>query len=144
MNNSSIEVLTDRQQNPAFVYLSSLASPVSRKTMGSALGVVARKLGAANAFEVHWEEIRYPQLVAIQTWLAGTHSAAATRRYVSAVRGVLKCCWRMGLIDTDTYIRTIDLTPVHGNTEGSVRTTRRVNSSICHLSIWSTGQGSTG
>ena len=117
MSKVEIELLSDRQQNPAYVYLSSLASPVSRKTMGSALGVIARKLGAANAFEVHWEEIRYPQLVAIQTWLANTHSAAATRRYVSSVRGVLKCCWRMSLIDTDSYIRTIDLTPVHGNTK---------------------------
>ena len=123
MSNEVVIELTDRKQSAAFVYVSSLNSAISRRTMGSALGIIARKLGAANAYEFHWEKLRYPELAAIQTWLAGTRSPATARRMVSAVRGTIKAAWRLGYIDTDSYLKTVDLPPVHGNSRMGRRAT---------------------
>jgi len=41
-------------------------------------------------------------------------SPATANRYLTALRGVLRACWRQGRMDSETYHRAVDLPPVPG------------------------------
>lgn len=112
------------RENPAAVYLASLQSPVSRQTMGFALSKLARLMNpAADAMTFPWERLRRPELLALRAHLVETGAPASARKELSAVKGVLKECWRAKSITTDDYHHMIDIEPVRG---GNVRIGREV------------------
>lgn len=47
--------------------------------------------------------------------MAEQFAPATTNKALSAVRGVLKAAWRLGLIDTDAYQRATDVDGVRGS-----------------------------
>ncbi|WP_205407713.1 tyrosine-type recombinase/integrase [Thiohalospira halophila] len=68
-----------------------------------------------DAATLPWERLRYEHTQALRTHFAELYSPATANRYLSAVRGVLQEAWRLGLVDSETYHRAVDLEPVRGS-----------------------------
>lgn len=106
-----------RDLHPARVYLASL-SEGSRRTMRAALENIAGLVssGRADAITLPWHELRYQHTAAIRAALAGKYAPATANKMLSALRGVVKQCWRLGYIAAEERDRTCDLSPVRGKT----------------------------
>lgn len=98
-------------RNPATVYITSLQSPASRRTMRSSLERVAEIVtGAeADAEALPWHRLRYQHTQAIRSRLADEYAPSTVNKHLSAVRGVLKEAWRLGLMDAEEYQRAADV-----------------------------------
>ncbi len=109
------EVPHDR--HPALVYLASL-SPGSRRTMRAALETIAWFVsgGRADAASLAWHELRYQHTALIRTYLAEAFAPAGANKMLSALRGVLKECFRLGYTPAEDYHRARDLPSVRGST----------------------------
>jgi site-specific recombinase XerD len=96
--------------NPVGVYLGRLA-PGSRRGIRVALETIARHLsnGTIEAITFPWAALRYHQTSAVRQYLANTYSPKTTNLAISALRGVLKECWRLGLMDDAAYHHAIDI-----------------------------------
>lgn len=111
------------EQNPALVYLSSLA-PGSRRTMTEALAEIAALLVRSSASLppldrialLPWRAIRYAHTTALRAVLEGQHGFATTNKILSALRGTLKTAWRLGLMTAEEYRRAADVPSVSGET----------------------------
>ncbi len=103
--------------HPARVYLASLA-PGSRRTMRTALENIATLVsaGRADALTLPWHELRYQHTAAIRSALSERYAPATANKMLSALRGVIKECWRLGYIDAEHRDRACDLPPVRGKT----------------------------
>jgi site-specific recombinase XerD len=104
--------------NPVEAYLGRLA-PGSRRGIVVSLNAIAANLtnGKADAFSFSWPGLRYQQTSAVRNYLARTYSIHTANLGISALRGILKECWRLGLIPHDDYTRAIDLPRVKGESE---------------------------
>jgi integrase/recombinase XerD len=96
--------------NPVEVYLGRL-SPGSRRGIVVALSTIAGHLlcGQTDPLAFDWAGLRYQETAAVRQYLARKHSPKTTNLCISALRGVLKECWRLGLIEDSAYHRAIDL-----------------------------------
>lgn len=110
------ETLTQQEQlpageHPALVYLTSLQSPASRRTMRSALDRIAELVtgGEADHETFPWHRLRYQHTAAIRSKLADLYAPATVNKYLSAIRGVLREAWRLGYLEADTYQRAADV-----------------------------------
>ena len=101
---------------PAAVYLARLA-PSGRRAQRSALDAIAGLLtgGRSDAAALPWHRLRYVHTQAVRTALAERYAPATANRMLSALRGVLKECWRLGLVQADDYRRAADLEAVRGS-----------------------------
>ncbi len=105
------------RSDPATVYLASLAEG-SRDTMRHSLKTIARIAtdGAIEEPEAFpFDGLRPHHVAAIRSRLAEDFAPATANKTLSALRGVLKAAWRMGLIDSETFHRTSDIAPVRGS-----------------------------
>jgi site-specific recombinase XerD len=102
-------------QHPAAVYLARLA-PGSRRTMRAALDIVAAMLtsGAADAETLNWAGVAYQHAQAVRSGLAERYKPATANKALSALRGVLREAWRLGLVTSEDYRRAADLEAVKG------------------------------
>lgn len=101
-------------QNPAVIYLASLAER-SRVPQRNALNVIAGTLQPTTSFDQFpWFHLRYQHVQAIRNILAEKYSAASANRMLAALRGVLRECWRLGLMSIEDYQRAIDFKCVRG------------------------------
>ncbi len=103
--------------NAALIYLARLA-PGSRRTMRGALDVIAEVLTGRlkHAFVFPWQQLRYEHTQAIRATLAEKYSPATANKMLAALRGVMRECWRLGLIDAEEFHRAIDVASVRGTT----------------------------
>jgi integrase len=94
--------------------------------MAEALDTIAR-IASGGAIEGEcfpWHQLRYQHAQAIRTRLSETVSArtgrplspASVNKHLAALRGVLRECWRLGLMWAVVLARAIDLEPVRGST----------------------------
>ncbi len=103
-------------RNPAAVYLAGLA-PSSRATMRRALDVIAGMLGgAADGLGVPWERLRFQHTAAIRAQLAERYSHTTANLMLSAMRGVLKAAWKLGMMSADEYQTAASVERVIGET----------------------------
>lgn len=104
-------------QNPAAVYLARLA-PGSRRTMATALATIAGWLtsGRDNADTCRWHELRYQHTQALRAHLAEQYAPATANKLLSALRGVLQECWRLGLMNAEDQRRAADVAGVKAAT----------------------------
>ena len=104
------------ERHPALVYLASLA-PGSRRTMRAALETVARLVsgGRATARDLAWHHLRYQHTALVRTAVAETYALATANKILSALRGVLKECFRLGYTPAEDYHRACDLKSVRGS-----------------------------
>ncbi|MGI6294684.1 MAG: tyrosine-type recombinase/integrase [Armatimonadota bacterium] len=101
--------------HPAAVYIMSLA-PGSRRTMKEALDTIAGILtsGRDDAVSLNWAGLRYQHTAAIREELAAKYAPATANKMLSALRGVLKESWRLGLMTAEDFQRAADLRAVRG------------------------------
>jgi len=93
--------------------------------MAQALAQVARIAsgGSLGAERLPWSRFRYAHAHAVRTALRETVSArtgrplsvASVNKHLSAMRGVLREAWRLGMMDAEDFHRAVDLEPVRGN-----------------------------
>ncbi len=108
------EPLADK--NPALVYLASLPAKTGRRTQEQGLRVITDILtgGEADVSNLNWPGLRYQHTAAIRSKLIEHYSPASVNKILSALRGVLKECWRLGYMSAEDYQRSIDLKRVDG------------------------------
>ncbi|MCK2216311.1 tyrosine-type recombinase/integrase [Actinomadura sp. ATCC 31491] len=103
-------------RDPYHVYLDSLTSPESRRTMRGCLDRLARLLtgdDTATGEGQPWHLLRYEHTVRIRTLLTDQGwSAAYVNKHLVALRRVLKEAWRLGQVSAEDLARASDLAPV--------------------------------
>jgi site-specific recombinase XerD len=104
-------------ENPAAVYLARLTSDTGRRTQRQALDVMAGLVsGNADCLAFRWQSLRYQHTAVIRAQLIGKYAPATCNKFMSALRGVLKESWRLGLMSAEEYQRAADLASVTGST----------------------------
>ena len=105
-----------RDRHPALVYLASL-SEGSRRTMRASLQNIAEFIsnGQADALTLAWHELRYQHTAFIRAQLSGAYAPATANKMLSALRGVLKECFRLGYTSAEDYQRARDLPTIKGS-----------------------------
>ena len=103
-------------RHPAAVYLASLGAG-SRRTMHQALDAIAGLMtgGQADALALPWERMRYEHAVAIRAALSERYAAATANKMLSALRGVLKTAWHLGLMTAEDCQRARSVRNVGGS-----------------------------
>lgn len=122
MNAITTSTTLPADRDPALIYLSSLTSPRSRRVQAGALSALARLMcdhdgallpDAASGFP--WWELRFQHTQALRSRLLETDYAPATiNRHLSALRGVLYACWKLGLMGAEEYRSAADVKNVKG------------------------------
>jgi site-specific recombinase XerC len=64
-----------------------------------------------------WASIRYSHTGLIRTKLSEKYAPATANCRLSALRGVLKECWRLGQMSAEDYHKACDIEPVRGSRE---------------------------
>lgn len=114
-------------QNPAAVYLASLESEQSRRTMRLCLNKIAYLLGAPQregisaskdtaCFLIEWGALRFQHTTAVRTKLAAQFKLHHANKMLFALRGTLRNAWKLGQMSADDYTRAADLKPLKGET----------------------------
>jgi site-specific recombinase XerC len=105
------------EHHPVLAYLGRLGTPVSREGMLRCLNRVARLLSGDALYAMHfpWHQLTYVQLLAVRAKLAEAHAMQTTNTTLYAVKGVLKECWRLNLMTTESYMRARDVSGVKGS-----------------------------
>ena len=113
---------------PALVYLASL-SRGSHRGQQTALCDAACLLTGKDPEELPrsekallvetlpWHKLGYQHTNALRALLAERHSAAYANKILSAVRGVLKSAWQIGLMDADAYMRAAAVKRIKGSND---------------------------
>lgn len=119
-------------QDPYEVYLSTLDSRESRRTQQRCLDAIATLIAREAQGETPspgtmirgrwfpWWLLRYEHTSYIRKLLLAhdpAYAPATINKHLAALRGVLKQCWKMRLMDTDAYARAIDIKIVKGSRE---------------------------
>jgi site-specific recombinase XerD len=83
--------------------------------MREALTTIAGIFGA-DLTTLDWAALRFQHTAAIRARLAESYRPATANKMLSALRGVLKAAWQLGLMSADGYHRAADLRGVAGAT----------------------------
>jgi len=103
-------------KNPALVYLRGM-TPKARRVQANALNAIARLVNPAlDLYSLKWDLIEYQHAQAIRADLIELYSPASVNRMLSALRGVAKQAWLLGLIEADQYFRINEIGNVRGST----------------------------
>lgn len=90
--------------NPAQLYLAGLSE--GSQGMRQSLDIIVRILAPdQNAESFPWDKVAYADSMTVRLTLADRYRPATVNKMLSALRGVLKQTWRLGLIDADAYRR---------------------------------------
>jgi len=114
-------LVADWGQVPARVYVAGLAGD-GHRTMTGCLEAIANWVsgGTADIDTLPWANLRYSHTTAIRAALAravteGRYAPATANKHLAALRGTLKAAWRLGHMETDDYLRAVDLRPISGS-----------------------------
>ena len=112
-------VRSDGGVNPATVYLARLA-PGSRRTMRGALATVAAICvpdadPAPDPEAFPWPAFRAEHAKAVRAALAERFKYTTVNKTLSALRGVLREAWELGLMETEPYHRAVAVRAVKGS-----------------------------
>jgi site-specific recombinase XerD len=99
---------TAADEHPVAVYLASLAAS-GRPSMRSALDVIARMVNpSCDAMTLPWSHLRFQHTSAIRARLLEERYAPRTvNRMVTALRGILRCCWKLGQLGSEDFYAAI-------------------------------------
>ncbi len=112
---SAVEGFEPNGFDPAEAYLAQLGEG-SRRTRREALTKLAdwASEGRCGPHDLPWQMLRIEHTAALRTRLTANLAPATANKHLAALRGVLKQCWRRGLMTAEAYQRAIDLPPVRG------------------------------
>jgi len=103
-------------QNPAIVLLGGSGAKTKR-TYRQALESVAAIVGYDDIFSLPWQELRYQHTQAIkQRLLEQGDKPATVNKKLSALRGVLKQAWLLGLMSAEDYHKAAAVKGATGST----------------------------
>ena len=96
------------EEHPVTLYLMQLSKSSRRPQLSalkSAIDVYTK--GRDSVWTIDWHNMQYHHMLQLRTLLYEREELAhsTVNRYLSAVRGVIKECWRLGLIDREQYER---------------------------------------
>lgn len=117
---SAVEVSASPSINPAAVYLESLGSEISKRTMVSPLNRAACILNPSLAGKDAWEAIPWGQLTAlvVRMVMAKLDGSPATRnKALAALKGVVRIGWELRLISSDEKERILSIKGDAGSRE---------------------------
>lgn len=102
--------------NPVSAYLAGL-SESSRRPMRTSLENIAHFVsgGRASATELAWWNLRFQHTTLIRSTLAETYAPSTANLMLSALRGVLRACFRLGYMSADDFQRAADVGAVRGS-----------------------------
>jgi site-specific recombinase XerD len=107
---------------PFWVYLASLGSDESRRTMRGCLNHIADSLAGVPGEQFGWHELRYEHTVIIRAMIVGEgKSPSFVNKHLSALRGVLREAWRLGLTSAEDFHRAADIRELKGHREPAGR-----------------------
>lgn len=101
---------------PVAVYLAELA-PGSRRTMLYGLALAAARFTGREGTDPSrfpWYKVRVDQVAALRAELAQRFAPNTANKILSALKGVLRASWRMGLMSAEDLYRCVDVRPVRG------------------------------
>ena len=99
---------------PAQLYLAGLSA--GSQGMGQCLDIIAGILDDnhdANSYP--WHKVTYRESMAVRIALTERYKPSTVNKMLSALRGVLKQAWRLGLMDVDAYRRAADVENVRNS-----------------------------
>ena len=111
----------------ATAYLSRYTSAHSRRAMEASLRVVAGILAGRQVDDVRvvpWQAVRYEHAQAVRVALAARYAVTSANRHLTALRGVVLECWRLGLVEKDVADRVADVPVVQGTVREKGRALR--------------------
>ncbi len=110
--------LSRPDRNPALVYLGTLPSPHSRRTMAGVAGNLARLVsgGRFGMETLPWPALRYQHTTAIRSALVERYAPLTAGKWLSCLRGILRECWRLGYMTAEEYRKAADIPNVRGQT----------------------------
>lgn len=122
--------------DPYEVYLNSLESAESRRTMRGALDRIAKILtgdDTATGAGQPWWRLRYEHTAQVRAALVAYrddkhpdgYSPTHINKHLIALRRVLRVCWRMGLMTAEDYQRAADIQNVKGTRLAAGRSIHR-------------------
>jgi site-specific recombinase XerD len=102
-------------RHPVKVYLARL-DVNSRRTMRAAVEAAAVRLtgGVHTAETLPWAMLDYQHMLALRSQLATQYAPATANRILTAVRGVLQECRRLGFMPLEQQLRAGEVPPVRG------------------------------
>ena len=101
--------------SPTEIYLAGL-SEGSQQGMRRSLEIIAGILSDDHDAETFpWWEVTYADSMAVRIALPERYRPATVNKMLSALRGVLKQTWRLGLMDADGYRRAADVENVRAS-----------------------------
>lgn len=107
--------------NPYVIYLSSL-SQGSYNTVVNSLNVVCNFLAPQETpLSFPWHQLRYVHIMAVRNQLNNKYTYSTVNKIMFFVKGVLRECMRLNLINPEDYRRAIDFKPLKGTVEQSGR-----------------------
>jgi site-specific recombinase XerD len=113
-----------RSASPYWVYLAQFDGKESERTMRRCLDriaiMTAEALGACGhpGEMIRWEDTRYPHVVILRTRLLQRGwSPSHVNKHLCALRGVLRECWRLGLLPAEDLERIRDVRTVKATRE---------------------------
>ena len=109
-------LVADRQIDPATSYIASL-SPGSRRVQAQSLRVIAEIIYPGSGIDdIDWACLRNQHVQAIRAVLAEKYRPSTANRHLSALRGVIRHTWILGLITAEEKERALLLRPIGGST----------------------------
>lgn len=99
-------------RHPVTVYLATLTSKDSRRSMQRALEVVEVMAGISDPRQ--WLGLRYPHVAALRARLVERYAPASVNQILSALRGVARQSWLLGYITAEEYQRIREIPRVKG------------------------------
>lgn len=112
------------EDNPVLSYLGRL-SEGSRRTIRGSLEEISRvsstyrtpdgRIVHLDALSFPWWRLNSTHTGMIRTYLAKEYAPSTANKMLSALKGVLKACFRLGLMTADERDRASDVTPVRGS-----------------------------
>lgn len=130
-SSGEIELVKDyggfhRDSHPVLVYLASLA-PGSRRTMRAALDSISGFVsgGRADSISLAWDRLEYRHTASIRAALAEVYAPATANKMLSALKGVLRECFRLDYISAEQFSRACDLASVKGSRDNKGRSLSR-------------------
>ena len=103
------------EENPVLSYLGRLSAG-SRRTMRGSLEEIARVSsgGGVGALAFPWWRLTGTHTAIIRGFLAERYAPSTANKMLSAMKGVLKACFRLGYMTADERDRASDVAPVRG------------------------------
>ena len=108
--------------HPVDVYLGRLG-PASRRGFRIALDNIAGIIsnGTKDCYELDWACLTYQETAKAREGLAAGFATRTANYGLCALRGVLKECWRLGMMTHEEFRRATDLAAVRGDNTASGR-----------------------